>query len=54
MTDLANVWDFSFMWDVFAYILKIAAPFVMIIVAIIAVGMLLYMIVNAVIAAVKK
>lgn len=48
MLDLANIWDFDFMWDVFAFILKIAAPFLMIIIAIIGVGALLKMVVGAV------
>lgn len=46
--NLANIWDWSFYWDIFAFILKTVAPFLMIIVAIIAVGMLLQVIVNAV------
>lgn len=54
MMDLANIWDFTFMWDTFAFILKIVAPFLMIIVAIIGVGMLLVMVVKAVSAAVRK
>lgn len=46
--NLASVWDWSFYWDNFAFILKTVAPFLMIIVAIIAVGMLLQVIINAV------
>lgn len=48
MLDLGNVWDFDFMWDTFAFLLKIVAPFLMIIVAILAVGMLLTLVVVAV------
>lgn len=54
MMNLADVWDFDFMWDVFAFILKIVAPFLMIIIAIIGVGMLLVMVVKAVSTAVRK
>lgn len=46
--NLSSVWDWNFFWDNFGYILKIAAPFVMIVVAIIAVGMLLQVVINAV------
>ena len=48
MLDLGNVWDFDFLWDTFAFILKIVAPFLMIIIAIIGVGALLIMVVKAV------
>ncbi|MBU8905571.1 PTS ascorbate transporter subunit IIC [Desertibacillus haloalkaliphilus] len=41
MESLGNVWDFSFFWNVFGFLLQLVAPFVMIIVAIIAVGLLL-------------
>lgn len=54
MLDLQNVWDFDFMWDTFAFILKIVAPFLMIIIAILGVGALLIMVVKAVVTAVKK
>jgi len=52
--DIGNVWDFDLMWDTFAYILKIVAPFLMIIIAILGVGALLYMVVVAVKKAVEK
>ncbi|MFJ8462247.1 PTS ascorbate transporter subunit IIC [Lysinibacillus xylanilyticus] len=48
MYDLQNVWNFDFMWDNFFFILKIVAPFVMIIVGILGTGLLLKMIVGAV------
>lgn len=54
MMNLNDVWDFDFMWDVFAFILKIVAPFLMIIIAILGVGALLIMVVKAVVTAVKK
>lgn len=54
MLDLEKVWDFDFMWDVFAFILKVVAPFLMIIIAILAVGALLVMVVKAVVTAVRK
>lgn len=54
MLDLENVWDFDFMWNTFAFILKIVAPFLMIIIAILGVGALLYMVVVAVKKAVDK
>lgn len=54
MLDLKNVWDFTFLWDTFAFILKIAAPFLMIIIAILGVGALLMMVVRSVKEAVKK
>ncbi|WP_249646154.1 PTS ascorbate transporter subunit IIC [Lysinibacillus sp. D3C2_S12] len=54
MFDIGNVWDFDLMWDTFAYILKIVSPFLMIIIAILGVGALLYMVVVAVKKAVEK
>lgn len=54
MLDLANIWDFDFMWSTFAFILKTVAPFLMIIIAILAVGLLLVMVVRAVKNAVKN
>lgn len=50
MMDLTNIWDYDLLWDTFAFILRIAAPFLMIIIAIIGVGMLL----KAIVGAVKK
>jgi len=46
--DIGEVWDLDFLWDTFGFILKIVAPFLLIIIAIIAVGMLLSMVVSAV------
>lgn len=54
MLDLANIWDFDFMWDTFAFILKIVAPFLMIIIAILGVGALLIIVVKAIVEAVRK
>lgn len=54
MLDLRNVWDFDFMWDTFAFLLKTVAPFLMIIIAILGVGALLIMVVRAVKNAVNK
>lgn len=54
MFDIGNVWDFDFMWSTFSFILKIVAPFLMIIIAVLAVGALLVMVVNAVVQAVKN
>lgn len=54
MFNLENVWNFDFMWETFAFILKIVAPFLMIIIAILAVGALLVMVVKAVVTAVRK
>lgn len=48
ITNVGSLWDFDFMWENFEYFVKLAAPFVMIAVAILAVGALLYMIVGAV------
>jgi len=41
MSSLGDVFDWSFFWGVFGFLLKIASPFVMLIVAIIAVGLLI-------------
>lgn len=53
-TNVGNLWDFSFMWQNFEYFAKLGSPFVMIAVAILAVGGLLIMIVTAVVVAVKN
>lgn len=53
MLQLGNVWDFPMMWDVFAFILKIVAAFVMIIFAILGVGMLLKILINAIAGALR-
>lgn len=54
MMNLEDIWDFDFLWEVFAFILKIVAPFLMLIIAILGVGALLYMVVKAVVAAVRN
>lgn len=54
MFDVGNVFDWDLMWDTFAYILKIVSPFLMILIAILAVGALLIMVVVAVKKAVEK
>lgn len=46
--NVGTLWDWGFMWDGFGFILKIAAPFLMLIVAFYGVRMLLGMVVNAV------
>lgn len=46
--NLAGVWDWAFFWETFGFILKTVASFLMVIVAIIAVGMLLKVVINAV------
>lgn len=46
--NLSGVWDWGFFWDTFGFILRTVASFLMIIVAIIAVGMLLQVVIRAV------
>lgn len=46
--NIGNVWDWSFFWNTFGFILGIVASFVLIIVAIYAVGLLLQMVVKAI------
>ncbi|AIF45722.1 PTS ascorbate transporter subunit IIC [Virgibacillus sp. SK37] len=46
--NLSGVWDWMFFWDSFGFFLKTVASFLMIIVAIIAVGMLLKVVIQAV------
>lgn len=46
--NLSGVWDWSFFWDTFGFILRTVASFLMIIVAIISVGMLLSVVIRAV------
>lgn len=48
MGSLSGVWDWDFMWSTFGFILKLVSPFVMIIVAIVAVGLLLGLVIRAV------
>jgi len=54
MDDLANIWNWDFMWETFAYLLKLSAPFVMVVIAILSVGALIYFIVKAVKGALDK
>ena len=46
--NLSGVWDWSFFWDTFGFILRTVASFLMIVVAIVAVGMLLSVVIKAV------
>jgi len=46
--NLSGVWDWSFFWDTFGFILRSVASFLLIIVAIIAVGMLLQVVIRSV------
>jgi len=46
--NLSGVWDWTFYWDTFGFILRTVANFLMIIVGIIAVGMLLDVVIKAV------
>jgi ascorbate-specific PTS system EIIC-type component UlaA len=48
MSSLSNVFDWSFFWGVFGFILKVVAPFIMLIIAIVAVGLLIKNIIAAV------
>lgn len=48
MTSLTNVFDWNFFWGIFGFFLKIVAPFVMLIVGIIAVGLLIKQIISAI------
>lgn len=48
MGNLSGVWDWDFLWSTFGFILKLTAPFIMVVVAIIAVGLLLKVIIEAV------
>lgn len=54
MFNIGDIWDMKFLWDTFAFILKIAAPFLLIIIAILGVGALLIMVVKAVVSAVRN
>ncbi|CDQ42112.1 hypothetical protein BN990_04492 [Virgibacillus salexigens] len=46
--NLSGVWDWSFFWDSFGFFIRTVAPFLLIIVAIVAVGMLLLVVIRAV------
>jgi len=48
MGNLSSVWDWSFFWGTFGFILKIVAAFVMLVVAIHAVGLLLKAVITAI------
>lgn len=48
MGNLSGVWDWDFMWSTFGFILKLVSPFIMVIVAIVAVGLLLSLVIKAV------
>ena len=48
MGNMGDVFDWSFFWGVFSFFLKTVAPFLMLIIAIFAVGWLLKMVVSAV------
>ncbi|MCU5691588.1 PTS ascorbate transporter subunit IIC [Bacillus cereus group sp. MYBK40-2] len=50
MGNLGNVFDWDFFWGIFGFLLKIGAPFVLIMVAIFATGKLI----GALVAAVKS
>ena len=48
MGSLSGVWDWDFMWSTFGFLLKLVSPFVMVFVAILAVGLLLKLVISAV------
>lgn len=48
MGGLANVFDWEFYWGVFGFFLRTIAPFLMLIVAIISVGLLLKAVIGAI------
>lgn len=48
MSSLSGVWDWSFFWGIFGFFTKFIAPFVMLPVAIICVGLLVGVVINAV------
>lgn len=48
MGSLTNIFDWSFFWGVFGFFLKLVSAFVMLIVAIYAVGLLLKMVISAI------
>jgi hypothetical protein len=48
MSGLENVWDWSFFWGTFGFILKVVAAFVMLVVAIHSVGLLLKAVITAI------
>ncbi|MBG9585550.1 PTS ascorbate transporter subunit IIC [Cytobacillus firmus] len=46
--NLSGVWDWTFFWNTFGFFIKTVASFVMIIVAIMAAGLLVQIIIKAV------
>jgi len=48
MSSLEGVFDWNFFWGVFGFILRLVAPFLMLVIAIFAVGLLLYGVIAAV------
>ncbi|GAA0471838.1 PTS ascorbate transporter subunit IIC [Alkalibacillus silvisoli] len=48
MGSLQGVFDWDFFWGTFGFILQLVAPFLMLVIAIFAVGLLLVAVVNAV------
>lgn len=44
-TQLNDIWDFTLLWDTIAYILKLVSPFTIIVVAILAVGAIMLIVV---------
>lgn len=46
--NLSGIWDWAFFWDSYGFFLKTVANFLMIIVAIIAVGLLLRAVIGAI------
>lgn len=46
--NLGGVWDWTFFWETFGFFLRAVAPFLLIIIAILAVGMLLLVVIKAV------
>jgi len=48
MGNMGNVWDFDFLWSTFGWLLKLVSPFVVVLVAILALGLLLKVVIEAV------
>jgi hypothetical protein len=46
--NLSGVWDWDFFWNCFGFILKTVASFLMVVIAILGVGMLLKVVIDAV------
>ncbi|WP_018931340.1 hypothetical protein [Gracilibacillus lacisalsi] len=45
---MQGVWDWAFFWDAFEFFMKTVAPFLMLIVAVVSVGLLLLVVIRAV------